>query len=413
MIKKLKFKFVLTNMLLVSLVLLVTFIVVYESTRERLERESISLLQRTVSQGDMNVPLKEELGPSLQNSDFKPMPTFTVTLDAGENITEAKGALFDLSDREALNEIVALCLKSDSDSGIIADENLRYLKQGISSGTRIAFVDRSFETGTLSSLLKTSILVGTGSLAAFFLISLFLARLALRPAAKAWEQQKQFVADASHELKTPLTVILANTGILLSHKEQTVGEQAKWIEYIQTEAARMSTLVENLLFLAKTDDVKSRPVLTRVNISDLVWNSILPFESVAFEQNKNLESDIEPDLFINGDEYRLKQLVGILLDNGCKYANDKGTITVKLSENSEHRVVLAVNNTGSTIPRDQVEHIFERFFRVDKSRARQQGGYGLGLAIADSIVKMHQARISVQSTPEAGTTFAVTFPGSL
>ncbi|MEN6391693.1 MAG: ATP-binding protein, partial [Syntrophomonas sp.] len=275
-------------------------------------------------------------------------------------------------------------------------------------GLRIAFVDRSMEITTLSSLIKTSVLVGVGSLSVFFLISLFLANLALRPAQKAWDQQKQFVADASHELKTPLTVILANAGIVLAHKEQTVEEQAKWIEYIQTEASRMSALVDNLLFLAKTDDVKSKIILNPVNLSDVVWRTVLPFEPVLYEQHKTLDSEIEPDLYINGDESRLKQLVGILLDNACKYADEHGTITVRLSKKAGE-VILSVNNTGGIIPEDQIEHIFERFYRVDKSRARQEGGYGLGLAIAETIAQIHQAPIAVESSPDQGTTFSVVF----
>jgi two-component system, OmpR family, sensor histidine kinase CiaH len=262
-------------------------------------------------------------------------------------------------------------------------------------------------------LVKTSLLVGIGSLVAFFIISLYLAKWALRPAAKAWEQQKQFVADASHELRTPLTVILANAGIVLSHPEQTVHNQAKWIEYIQIEAKRMSTLIDNLLFLAKTDDAKSKINLSRVNLSDIVWGSILPFEPVIFEQNKTLVSQISPDCYIEGDESKLKELMGILLDNACKYEDENGTISVNLSEKkSEHKVLLSVSNTGAYIPQDQVNQIFERFFRVDKSRAREQGGYGLGLAIAQSIVRMHNAKISVQSTAESGTTFTVVFPSN-
>ncbi len=410
MIGKLRHKFILINMLLISIVLLCTFLAVYQSTRQRLAQESTDLLHRTIEEGFREKPLREESNPGIRRPDFKPMPTFTVTTDTEGNITSANGVLFDLSDQEALGEIVARCIESDQDTGIVAGENLRYLKQGIPEGVKIAFVDREFETTTLNSLVKTSMLVGAGSMTAFFFISLFLARLALRPVEKAWEQQKQFVADASHELRTPLTVILANTGILLSNREQTVNQQAKWVENIQSEAARMSTLVDNMLYLARTDDAgQEMAALESVNLSDVVWGSILPFEPLIFEQKKSLASDIEPGLYISGNEGSLKQLVGILLDNACKYADEQGSISVRLYENEEHKVLLEVNNSGAPIPEDQVEQIFERFFRVDKSRSRQQGGYGLGLAIAESITKMHHARISVKSTEQEGTTFTVSF----
>lgn len=411
MIKRLKYKFILINMLLITIVLVVTFIAVYYSTQQRLVNDSMSILHRTIMEESHDKPPQNEFRGPGKNPEFMPIPTFTVILDEENNIIEATTNLFDLSDEDALNEIVRICLESDQDTGIIKGASLRYLKQNTAYGMKISFVDRSMEMNTLASLVKTSILVGLGSLLAFFFISLFLAKWALRPVNKAWEQQKQFVADASHELKTPLTVILANAGIVLANRQQTVQEQAKWIEYIQTEAARMSILVENLLFLAKTDEAKSKAVLSRINLSDTVWGSILPFESVAFEQDKNLVSDIAPDIYINGDEGQLKQLIAILLDNACKYADDQGTITVRLYKNADSKVKLSVSNTGAYIPPDQIEHIFERFFRVDKSRAREQGGYGLGLAIAQTIATMHNARINVQSTADA-TTFTVAFSGA-
>jgi signal transduction histidine kinase len=235
-------------------------------------------------------------------------------------------------------------LASKKSSGTISGENLRYLIQETGAGTKIAFVDRSMEINTLSTLVLTSLLVGILSLGAFFLISLYLGGWALRPVAKAWAQQRKFVADASHELRTPLSVILANAGIVLAHPQSKIEDQAKWIEYIQMEANRMNVLVENLLFLAKTDDAQSSIVLSRLNLSDTVYGAILPFESVVFEQEKELETNIPPDIYIDGDENKLKQLLAILLDNAIKYSNEKGLITVNLKETSEHKAVLSVMN---------------------------------------------------------------------
>jgi Signal transduction histidine kinase len=408
MINRLRYKFILINMILITIVLVITFIAVYASTQQRLVRDSMSILQRTATDTDHKEPLTPDGGHD-KTPGLMQIATFTVTLDADNNIIEARGPLYDLTDQTVLRQIVDTCLANQNNTGIIPDTNLRYLKLSNDSGTKIAFVDRQMETNTLSALIKTSLLVGLGSLLAFFFISLYLAKWALRPVAKTWEQQKQFVADASHELKTPLAVILANTGIVLSHPEQTVRNQAKWLEYIQIEAKRMNTLVENLLFLAKTDDSKPKMVMSRVNLSDIVTGAVLPFESVIFEQNKNLVSNIDSEIYVGGDENRLKELVNILLDNACKYADEKGTITVLLAEKADHQVKLAISNTGTYIPRDQIDQIFERFFRVDKSRVREQGGYGLGLSIAESIVRMHNAKISVQSTPATGTTFNVIF----
>lgn len=410
MINRLKTKFILVNMSLITIVLLITFFTVFISTQHRLANEGSAVLQRTIREAYGSEPFKRDVGPPKDTSDFVPVPTFTVSLDGDHNIIRSKGVLFDLSDQGALQEIVDLCLASNESTGILADAKLRFLKQDSPVGTDIAFMDRTMELDALTSLVSISGLVGIGSMIAFFFISLFLATWALRPVETAWEQQKQFIADASHELKTPLSVILANTGIIMAHKDETVQEQVKWVEYIQDEAGRMHTLVENMLFLAKTDDMKSRIILSRLNLSDVVWASVLPFESVAYEQHKTLVSQIADDVFIEGDANSLKQLVGILLDNACKYADDQGVITVNLSRSTEGKATLSVNNTGNPIPANQLEHVFERFFRVDKSRVRGQGGVGLGLAIAHNITILHHAQISIQSTVQNGTTVAIVFP---
>jgi two-component system sensor histidine kinase CiaH len=411
MIKKLKYKFILINMILITIVLGSIFITVYVSTQQRLVGDSMKTLRSTIMEDQQGGADHKEIIGSKKDPGFMPIPTFVVSLDKNNNIIDAHGALYDLSDQKAVNKIVQEGLASERDSGTIADANLRYLKQSSEMGTKIAFVDRKMEISTLSSLILTSVLVGTGSFVLFFFISLFLGKWALRPVEKAWEQQQQFVADASHELRTPLTVILANAGIVLSHKDSTVQDQVKWIEYIQTEAIRMNTLVDNLLFLAKTDDAKNIVIPSRINLSDTVYGELLPFESVIFEQEKEMEVQITPDLYVNGDENKLKQLVAILLDNAIKYSDDRGKISVNLNESSEHKVALSVTNTGTSIPADQIENIFDRFYRADESRAREQGGYGLGLAIAQSIALMHNARIAVESSEGSGTTFSVLFSG--
>ena len=170
----------------------------------------------------------------------------------------------------------------------------------------------------MRSLILTSLLILAGSMAAFFIISLFLAKWALTPVERAWDQQNQFIADASHELKTPLTVILANLKILLSHKEDTISNQFRWIENTHTEASRMKKLVENLLFLARSESNTVPAAVNTFNLSDTVWSCLLPFESVAFEQGVTLNESVTPGLSMLGDEGQIKQLTAILLDNACK-----------------------------------------------------------------------------------------------
>ena len=216
------------------------------------------------------------------------------------------------------------------------------------------------------------------------------------------------MADASHELKTPLTVILTNTGILLSHPEDTVAEQRKWVEYIRDEAQRMRELVEDLLFLARHDAGREPPPDQTVDLSELLWSALLPFEPVAFEQGVELESGIQGGLTVRGRADQLRRLAAILLDNAVKYAGAQGKVRVALTRGEKGGACLTVRNTGPAIP---PEHLFERFYRADDSRARSSGGYGLGLAIAKSIVESHRGTITVQSGAEEGTLFTVRLPG--
>lgn len=171
----------------------------------------------------------------------------------------------------------------------------------------------------------------------------------------------------------------------------------------------MKDLVDDLLFLAKSDSKRLPPPQTPVDLSNIAWSSLLPYESVAFEQGVTLNSSIAPNLFLLGDPVRLQQLIVILLDNACKYAGEQGVVTVTL-EQVQGKARLSVHNTGEIIPAEQLENIFERFYRLDQSRARKTEGYGLGLSIAKTIAEAHGAKISATSAAGLGTTFLVTFP---
>ena len=247
-------------------------------------------------------------------------------------------------------------------------------------------------------------------MALFFLISVFMARVAVKPVKESWDRQQEFVADASHELKTPLTVILANNNILLDPARGLAEEDRKWVESTQDEAAHMKTLVDQLLFLARSDSGDQKMLLSDLDLGDMVMDDVLQFEPVAFERGILIEPDLEPDIHIEGDSTMIRQLIHILLDNACKYASANGTIDVSLKRERQG-CTLAVHNPGPAIPADDLPHIFERFYRADKARTHKENtsGYGLGLAIAKSIAEDHNGTIQCTSTDENGTTFTVRF----
>ena len=409
MIKKLRKKFVLINMSLVSVVLLVVFCAVCFSSYQRQQSFTMGALMQAAMRpvGDGSPP-RFEIGRHPPDRPMQIMPVFTVELDAGGAVRTVRGENVSV-DGSAVDEIVREALADNNPSGTLPAYHLRYLKKGEGDGMVVAFADTTSESASMRNLVLTSLLVGVGALCAFFFVSLFLARWALRPVERAWGQQQQFVADASHELKTPLTVILANMGIVLSHRGERVEQESKWLENTQAEALRMKGLVDDLLFLAKSDAMKAPLQFSEFDLSDAVWSSVLPFESLAFERGVELDSEIAPGVRLVGHEGQLKQLTAILTDNACKYAGPDGRVFVRLQKEGE-AARLSVHNTGEPIPAESLPHLFERFYRVDKSRAQQCGGYGLGLAIAKSIADTHRGRLTVESSAERGTTFEARFP---
>lgn len=414
MIDKLKRKFILINMVLVSIVLIVTYIGVYVSTYNKMINTSKLMLEKTLDEKGKKESPKRKIGGEKSRHDSRPSLnklTFLVELDNENNIIYINDDNIEIIDEEALDEIVSECIESKEKFGIIYDEDLRFLKNKTDNKLEIAFIDRSEEINTLNSLFRASLLVGLGSLSAFLIISIFLSRWAIKPAEEAFNRQKQFIADASHELKTPITVILANTEVLLSHKDDVICNQIKWIEYIKLESERMRGLVDDLLFLAKLDYKDNIISFEQVNLSEVVLSVILPFESLVFEKHKNLEINIEPEILFTGNEKQLKQLGIILIDNAIKYCNDNGIIKINLTK-VQNKINLSVNNSGVTISKEDQNNIFERFYRVDKSRVRENGGYGLGLSIAKEIVELHKGQISVTSNDNYGTIFKVTLPSN-
>ncbi len=408
MIRKLRRKFIFINMTLISLVLIIVFASICFFSYQRTKAESYDVMQRVINSDIGMPPPPVEIGNRPPKKAMPMLPVFSALLDDQGKIISAARENVAVSD-EMIAEVSERVLASGRQEGILYDQRLRFLLKQTPEGVRIAFADMTRELEAMTNLMITLLLVGAGGLAAFFLISLFLSGWALNPVEKAWEQQRRFVADASHELKTPLTVILANTGILLAHRQDTIDRQSKWVEYTQAEANRMKKLVDDLLFLAKSDAAQAPALQTSMNFSDVVWSCFLHFESVAYEQGIIIKSEIAPDITLTGDEGQLNQLAVILLDNACKYAGKSGTVTLTLKRLQES-VLLTVSNTGAPIPAEHLNHIFERFYRSDSSRSREQGGYGLGLAIAKAIVENHRGRISVESSEAAGTTFSVNFP---
>ena len=442
MLKKLRIKFIALNMATVAIVLVVVFSAIcaisHQQNVNAVYEALGNALSFTETKGrDAQPTPDDQADPSVSNEnsqadrakgDQQGTPPQIGGKPAGSGphvpiaiYTIADDGSYELSSAEASASIADDVLAEASDalkdapdgSGELKALGLFYEKRTSDAGrVHLAFADVSAASGW-QTLALTLTGVGVAALAVFFVISVFFSRWALRPVKQAWDQQRQFVADASHELKTPLTVILANTSILMAHPERTVASQSQWVESTQAEGTRMQELVADLLLLARidaeeTDLVKTKPK-ERIDLSNLVEGELLQFESVAFERNVALDGHVDPELFAFGNKERLRRLVTTLLDNACKYADEGGEITASLSRKGDS-ISFSVHNTGPAIAADDLPHVFDRFYRADKARTSGAGGYGLGLSIAREVAEEHGGTIRVASSDEAGTLFTATLP---
>ena len=398
MIKKLRVKFVAILMLVVACLLGVSFGLFYTLTRQNLRTQSISMMQAIAAN-----PLEPVL-PDAQPQQVR-LPYFVLQMDKYGMITAINSGSFDLSDYAFLERIAQTALAGSETTGEIPEYNLRFCRVTASGVQSVIFADTTSERQTLRSLARTGAGIGAVSLLAFFGLALLLARWAIRPVEAAWEQQKQFVADASHELKTPLTVILSNAELL--EGAGLAEKPARWSGNIHTEAEQMRTLVEQMLTLARADNGVRPAAMEPLNLSDVATDCVLAFEPVAFEAGKPLEERITADITVVGDADRLRRLISILLDNAVKYGAEGGHITLTL-EKTDRQARLTVSNPGDPIPPEHLAHLFERFYRADASRG-EKSGFGLGLAIADTIAREHKGVLKAESDT-ASTRFTFTMP---
>ena len=309
----------------------------------------------------------------------------------------------DVSDEE-IKSIAQEILKSDDSKsgtniGNLYFGNYSYSFKGHNS---LTILDNSFVKEKLQSLIKTSIFIFVLLEIVIIVVSIKITSWIIKPVIETFNKQKQFIADASHELKTPIAVIMANSEAL--EKEPN---EKKWLNNIKSESERMNELITNLLDLAKLENGKNKEIYNVEDLSKIAEISVLTFESLMFENKIKFEYNIQKDLKLKCNSVQIKQLIAILLDNAIKHSEENGEIKVFLGK-QKNDIVLSVSNKGKEIPKEIRDKIFERFYRADESRNRESNRYGLGLAIAKNIVVNHNGKILVNC--EGGyTTFKVVF----
>lgn len=423
MIKKLRRQMILMVMGVVTVLLMAIFLVLYHSAASGFETRSVEALRGALQQeqpqghgaGESTAPPEkpDEVPPEPKPGTLTPpegredRPILVLEKRTDGTISILKNTLY-TSETPDTESLFALVEADDREYGKLPEEHLRFLKDHTApDGTvRYAFGDTYSEEQSLQRQITASLLIGVGAFLIFLVFAVWFSGWAVRPVENAWKRQRQFAADASHELKTPLTVILSNAGLVAASSALTDSEDKRRIGYIQAEAGRMKQLVEELLFLARSDAGRLSAEKTRLDLSFLIESCALTFEPVAFDQGKQIETDVEPDLMIDGEEQKLKQLAEILLDNACKYSEPGSTIRVNLKRAAEKKIRFTVASQGTPLTKEEQKQIFERFYRADPSRGKT-GGYGLGLAIAQEVVRMHGGKIWAESDGEKENRFIV------
>ena len=388
MIRKLRIKFICVIMVIVMVLLGSILGVVIHFTGQNMQMQSISMM-RTIA----TAPFRQGI-PGKPHDDQVRLPFFTVQISSRGELIAASGGYFDLTDREYLQEIVNSALRSDREIGELDEHDLRFLKSASPRGFTIVFSDTTTESSTLKHLFYSCLGIFLVAMVVFFGISILLSHWVIKPVATAWDQQRQFVADASHELKTPLSVIMANAE-LMQNEETGEEERTAYSRNILNMTYQMRVLVENMLEMARVDSGTMKFVFSEVDFSQLVTDAALSFQLLYEEKGMGLRCAVPEGIVLRGSEQHLYQVMDVLLDNALKYSAPGGMVSVDVVSTGRS-CVLSVASPGEEISKEERKKIFKRFYRADKARS-MNGSYGLGLSIAESIVEAHKGKIWAES----------------
>ena len=308
---------------------------------------------------------------------------FTVRLDENGQVTDMNmDAVSAISEAE-VEDYAAQAAAEEDERGWVSD--YRYKAVPAETGTMFVFVNGNMQQNMTFRQLSTAFLVLLGSAALILALTVVISRRAVSPVAEGYEKQRQFITDANHELKTPLTLILSNLDIV----ESEVGKN-EWLADIRSEGERMKLLIDQMVTLSRMDECDAPEAVSDFGLSGAVLDTVSEFEPLAAERGKALSADIAPDLPYHGDEALVRRLTAILLDNAVKYCDPGGVIRVQLYH--RHHPVLLVENTYADVDQLELDRLFDRFYRADKARTFS-GSFGVGLSIAQSIVNKHHRGI--------------------
>ena len=403
-------RFVQFNMLLIGIVLAVMVAVIagymtrdyYTGLRETMEQVVAPL--RFFSLPPEGRPEKPEFQEPPEDIQRKDILTVFYSQEDDSYTLLSNSEVFS---QEELPSLLHTIVSQEKNFGILYSQDAIYYRSG-KTPYKIAIASTDYIVHSVVNLVLVLLAVWVGAMLLFLLISIRLSAVAARPMEEAMQREKQFVADASHDLKTPLSVILANNSILMENPENKVGDLRRWLDSTQEAAKRMQKLIAEMLTLADVERQDVPLVREEVDLANIAMKADLELESVAFEKNVTLEDDLPDRCMVTGNADYLLRIVMSLLENALKYEPSGGRVSIHLTQ-SKKKTVLSVCNQGSRIADEDLPHVFDRFYRSDKSRTNSAGSFGLGLAITKEMVERLGGTISVTSSQEEGTVFSVTF----
>ena len=426
MLKKLRRKFIVVAMLSVSVVLFAIVgtinIANYATTNRALEARLQLIADNGGTFPDMApqkpgdvFPGMEETGrpgqPDTELEDLQrhgitqesPFDTryFTVTLAAdGETDSVDVQKIASITSDEAVSYAKQLREKGKTE-GFIGDYKYMAVTDSKEGTTMYVFLNCEREISTIQTYIAASMGIGALGLVVVFIMIYFFSGKVLKPVSESYEKQKRFITDASHEIKTPLTIIDANTEVL----EMMEGEN-EWTKSIRKQIARLTSLTEKLVFLSRMDENPDRLEKIEFSLSDAVYDTADAFQAVAKTREKQFETDITDGILYTGDEKSIRQMISLLLDNAMKYSSDHGSIRLTLKTSGKNRI-LTVWNTVDEIEKGSLNVLFERFYRMDASHNTKTGGFGIGLSVVYAIAAAHKGKISAKSEDGKSIIFTV------
>ncbi len=408
MFKKSRKKIVAAIMSILTILWVGTLCVIYGSSYFEVTTTNLEMLKEHAEQYMLEKPMdgvfnpmkpSPDRAPHVDTNQFKVSVFYTVAFSYDNSVIEIKNDDAAIYTDAELEEAARRVIKKTEESGTI--DNLVYYKTDKGGYTLVSFMDNTIVRESMNTLFRYTLIFGGVAIAILYFLAVYLAKRIVTPLEESYQKQKQFISDAGHELKTPVSVVSANAELL----SREIGDN-RWLSNIQYENERMGKLVGELLELTRTENVK--PQTEYLDLSRLVAGGTLPFESVAFDNGLTLHSQIADGITVSGNSTQLSQLVSTLVDNAIQHSQNGKEVFVSLTQ-TRNVAVLSVINDGEPIPQEQMAHLFERFYRVDEARNGEGKHYGLGLAIAKAITEAHHGKIDV-SCYDGKVCFTVRLP---